>query len=203
MPVKPPKKLRISGRQLKGLQKRIKDRKLQDADYEMLQGFAETVECLSQTLAEKDTSIGRLCKYLLGTPTETARNILGRDKKGEEKPETTATASEDKVPSKPKPKGHGRKPVSAYEDGSKITIEHPELTSGDRCPGCDKGKLYELDMPSVFVHIKGGAPLKATVYERTRLRCNLCGEILTPQLPEDVGNKKHDESVYDRQPACR
>jgi transposase len=50
-------------------------------------------------------------------------------------------------------------------------------------------------MPSVFVHIKGEAPLKATVYERTRLRCNLCGEILTPQLPEDVGDKKHDESA--------
>jgi transposase len=195
MPVKTSKQLKISGKQLKGLQKRIKERKLQDSDYELLQGLAETVECLSQALAEKDTSIGRLCKYLLGAPTETARNILGRDKKGEEKPETTNAADKDKAPSKPKPKGHGRKPASAYEGGSKITIEHPELTSGDRCPGCDKGKLYELAMPSVFVHIKGEAPLKATVYERTRLRCNLCGEILTPQLPEDVGDKKHDESA--------
>ena len=61
MPVKPSKQLKISGKQLKGLQKRIKERKLQDSDYELLQGLAETVECLSQALAEKDTSIGRLC----------------------------------------------------------------------------------------------------------------------------------------------
>jgi hypothetical protein len=35
----PIKQLRISGKQLKGLQKRIKERKLQDADFELLQGL--------------------------------------------------------------------------------------------------------------------------------------------------------------------
>jgi transposase len=41
----------------------------------------------------------------------------------------------------------------------------------------------------------GQAPLNATVYERMRLRCNLCGEIFTPPLPPDVGEQKHDESA--------
>jgi len=45
------------------------------------------------------------------------------------------------------------------------------------------------------VHIKGEAPLKATVYERIRLRCNLCGQIYTPELPTEVADKKHDESA--------
>ena len=183
MPVKP-KRLLISGKQLKSLQDRIRQRHLNENDYDVLQGLAETIECLSQALAEKDVSLARLCKYLLGAPTETARNLFKRknppiQSNGTDKPQ----------------KGHGRNPASTYENADRITITHPDLASGDRCPGCEKGKLYELSMPSVFVHIKGQAPLAATVYERSRLRCNLCGEILTPTLPEDVGDKKHDESA--------
>jgi hypothetical protein len=38
--------------------------------------LAEAVECLSQALLEKDTALGRLCKYVFGAPTETAKNLL-------------------------------------------------------------------------------------------------------------------------------
>ena len=188
MPVKPKKRLQITGKQLKALQKRIKDRKLSEADWEIVEGLAETVECLSLALAEKDASIGRLCKYLLGAPTETAKNILRdlRPKSSEHKHEK---------PQRSPPKGHGRKPASAYRGGKKVTIKHPTLNPGDRCPECERGKIYELAMPSVFVHVVGEAPLKATVYERTRLRCNLCGEMFIPELPPEVGDKKHDESA--------
>jgi transposase len=188
MPVEPQKRLKLTGNQLRALQNRIKQRKLIETDWELVEGLAETVECLSLALAEKDTSLGRLCKYLLGAPTETAKNVLKdlRPDQPQEKAENLQTQ---------KRKGHGRKPASAYNGGNKVTIEHPSLKSGDRCPGCEKGKIYELAMPSVFVHIVGEAPLKATVYERTRLRCNLCGEMFIPELPPGVGNKKHDESA--------
>ena len=181
----PVKRLPIGGQQLKGLQERIKTRSLAEADYELLQGLAEAVECLSQALAEKDTSIGRLCKYLFGAPTETAKNILKHHNR------LPAQQKDQKT----KSNGHGRVPASAYEAAGRIHIEHPSLKPGHRCPGCEKGKLYELSMPSVFVHITGQAPLKGTVYERMRLRCNLCGEILTPELPAELGDKKHDESA--------
>ncbi|HLA28372.1 MAG TPA: hypothetical protein VJZ49_10810 [Syntrophales bacterium] len=65
---------------------------------------------------------------------------------------------------------------------------------------CVRGKVYELAMPSVFVHVVGQAPLKATVYERIRLRCNLCGEIFTPELPEDIKDKKFDDSASNLYP---
>jgi len=52
---------------------------------------------LREVLAEKQTSIGRLCKYLLGAPTETDRNIL-KDK----------TEPVRKKGDKPKPQGHGK-----------------------------------------------------------------------------------------------
>lgn len=186
MPVKPEKKPAITEKQLKALQKRIKARTLAEADYDILQGMAETIECLAQCVEEKDTASGRLCKYLLGAPTETARNLLKKIAPDKIEEKTTPAA---------KPPGHGRKPAAVYTGGSKVTIGHPGLQTGDFCPECEKGKVYELCLPSVHVHITGQAPLSATVYERTRLRCNLCGQIYTPDLPEHVGDQKHDESA--------
>ncbi len=188
MGVRKPKKLKISASQLKALQGRIKNRTLAEEDWDVVMAMTETVECLSQALAENKTSLARLCKYLLGAPTETAKNILGKN---------TTTEPEPKLekPDRPPPKGHGRNPASAYRGGAKVLIDHPCLHTGDMCPGCEKGKIYELAMPSVFVHITGAAPLNSTVYERTRLRCNLCGEVFTPPLPAEAGEAKHDESA--------
>lgn len=184
MPVKPAqKRLDISKKELKALQKRIGKRKLKDDDYELIRAMAETIECLNQALAEKDTSIGRLCKYLLGAPTETARNLLKKN------------VPRENTPPREKVKGHGRNPADDYKGADRVLIDHPVLSPGNLCPGCEKGKVYELSLPSVFVHITGSAPLNATVYERTRLRCNLCGEIYTPELPADVSEKKYDDSA--------
>jgi transposase len=186
MPVEQQKCLKITAKELKALQERIAGRQLADTDYDLILGFAETIESLRCALAEKDASVGRLCKYLLGAPTETAKNVLkNRPKPQKEQKPTSAKPS----------KGHGRNPASAYTGAGRVTMEHQELKSGDVCPDCDKGKVYELAMPSVFVHITGEAPLKATVYERIRLRCNLCGQMYAPELPEGVGDKKYDDSA--------
>lgn len=53
MPIKPEqKRFDISRKELKALQRRIKQHKLRDDDYKLV-----------QALAAKDASIGRLCKY--------------------------------------------------------------------------------------------------------------------------------------------
>lgn len=103
MPVKPLNRLQVSGSRLKELQDRIKKHQLAETDWELLQGLTETIEHLGQALAKKDTSLGRLCKYLLGAPTETAKNVL-KDRR----PPLIETVE------KPEPKGHGRKPASVY-----------------------------------------------------------------------------------------
>ena len=46
-----------------------------------------------------------------------------------------------------------------------------------------------------MVRVTGMAPLQATVYERQRLRCNLCGEVFTAKSPEGVGEEKYDETA--------
>ena len=186
MQIKPPKKIKMTKAQLRALKKRIKQRQLSDSDWGVIEAAIDTVDCLSAVIEEKNASIGRLCKYLIGAPTETAKNVL-KDKDAEQPQEHPKPAK--------KRKGHGRKPAADYKGGSKITIAHPSLTVGNRCPECEKGKVYELSMPSVSVYIQGEAPLKATVYERLRLRCNLCGQIYTPELPAEVADKKYDESA--------
>ena len=71
MPIKPPSgRLEISAGELKALQRRIKERNLLESDWQMVHAMSEVVQCLSEIIEEKNTSIGRLCKYLLGAPTE-------------------------------------------------------------------------------------------------------------------------------------
>ena len=183
MPVKPPRRIKLTKKELKALQGRIKERRLEENDWQIVESLAETVECLNQALDEKNTSLGRLCKYLLGAPTETAKNII----KHSTRPSVDQPG--------PKPRGHGRNAAASYSGGDRVVMDHPTLHKGDLCPECARGKVYELAMPSVFVQIVGQAPLKATVYERARLRCNLCGEIFTPELPEGIKDQKFDDSA--------
>ena len=43
--------------------------------------------------------------------------------------------------------------------------------------------------------MRGQAPLRGTVIELERLRCNLCGEVFTARAPEGIGEKKYDETA--------
>ena len=47
----------------------------------------------------------------------------------------------------------------------------------------------------MLVRIHGQAPIAATVYELEKLRCNLCGDVFTAAAPEEVGEKKYDETA--------
>lgn len=76
-----------------------------------------------------------------------------------------------------------------------MRVPHPSLNPGDCCPLCPKGKVYEPALPSTLVHITGGAPLQSTVFELSRLRCNLCGELFTAPPPEEAAKGKYDESA--------
>jgi transposase len=94
-----------------------------------------------------------------------------------------------------KPAGHGRNGANAFRGAEKVKIAHPNLRSGNGCPDCGRGNVYEQKEPKVLVRIVGQAPLAATVYELERLRCNACGQIFTAQEPEGVGTEKYDETA--------
>jgi len=99
------------------------------------------------------------------------------------------------VPSpKPRPPGHGRNAAQAYSGAPIIECDLPDLEPGDRCPECDKGKVYDSP-PKSLVKVVGQAPLGATVYRVQRLRCRLCDAVFTAPLPAAVASlPKYDSS---------
>ena len=93
------------------------------------------------------------------------------------------------------PAGHGRNAAAAFRGANKIAVAHATLHSGDQCPECHRGKVYRQKEPATLVRFMGHVPLKATVFEMERLRCNACGEVFTADEPATAGADKYDESA--------
>ena len=89
--------------------------------------------------------------------------------------------------------GHGRIGAQAYRGAPVIELDVPELQSGDRCPQCPTGKVYD-SAPRTIVKVVGQPPLAATVYKLHRLRCRLCDATFCAVLPAGLSAAKYDPS---------
>lgn len=171
---------------------------LEESDFEIIKAMAETIHLLSQAVDEKATSIRRLLRMLFGASTEKLKNLnkdKNKNKSGSAESNTSGRDTEDqKNEPDQKPKGHGRNGADEYTGADQVNVPHATLKPGDKCPGCLKGKVYEMPVPAVIVRITGKAPLQATVYQMQKLRCNLCGDIFKADTPSGVGEEKYDET---------
>jgi transposase len=179
-------RLELNLEELEKLLERAKQGPLSEPDYQMLKAAVETLGYLTQLLEDRKTTIERLRQILFGASTEKTRTVLKADR--------TQAAIAEREPSEKKTQGHGRNGAEVYRGAAKIEVKHSSLKSGDRCPQCEKGKVYDSTQPGLLVRIIGQAPLKATVYELQKLRCNLCGEVFTADAPQGVGPQKYDAS---------
>src|SRR5579863_3590062 len=171
---------------LEGLFLRLEAGSLTQQDRRILKAIVEAYLLLSRALQEKSAKIKELLRMIFGVKTERAEALFGgNSKRGtKEKPEAAG-----------KKTGHGRYGASSYTGAKKIPVSHPSLRREDSCPGCQRGKLYPLGAPGVSVRISAIAPLQAELFEREKLRCNLCGELFTAPLPEEAGQGKYDQSA--------
>ena len=162
-------------------------------DHAKLKAALDTLAFVTAELQTKQTSLDRLRRLLFGTKTEKTRTIVGAGAadRGEA---AGAAAGPAETRGSPRP-GHGRIGAAAYLGATTVTIAHPTLQRGDRCPGCTTGKIYPLAEAATLVRITGMAPLGATVYECERWRCNLCGEVFTASAPAGVGAAKYDATA--------
>jgi len=174
-----PKRIDLTPEQLAALLKRVEAGTLQNGDYEIIKGMAETLSFLSQALDNKSTSIRRLLKLIFGASTEKTAKVLQRHKAG------------GKMKKKNR-QGHGKNGATAYSGAEKIKVSHESLKPKDPCPDCHKGKLYELPEPGIIVRVTGNAPCSGKVYELQKLRCNLCQKIFTAAAPDHIGDEKYD-----------
>ena len=192
-----PEPLPISRQELQALIGRAQAGPLDEADCRVLQAVVETLCLLSQWLEDKTITIARLKQMLFGARTEKTENVL----KAANQEETPSSETEPAAPStghspaeksQDQKKGHGRNGAAAYTGAPRIKVSHPTLTAGDPCPACQTGKVYASQEPGLLVRITGQPPLGAIVYELSKLRCSLCGEVFTAPAPEGVGEEKYD-----------
>jgi hypothetical protein len=171
---------------------------------------AETVEPFRQLLQwcgvllgllrDKAISIERLKRMLFGAATERTSKVLPAAASGTPSSAdgtvcaTDTTESGHAAPRRRRP-GHGRIAARAYAGCVQRMVTHESLSPGDACPHCGKGTLYRQPRWSPEVRLKGQLPVAGTVYHRERLRCHLCGELQTAQLPEEAGSEKYDPTV--------
>ncbi len=186
--------------ELKSILDRARDAPLSADDYSTLSAAVDTLAFLTQELEAKGTTIDRLRRLIFGASTEKTSQVVPEPSAAGG---TTASAPgagvdgarTDGTSERKRPPGHGRNGAAAYVGAQKVKVPHASLKAGDACPECDKGKLYRLDEPAVIVRVKGMTPLSATVYERERLRCKLCGEVFVADAPEGIGSEKYDETA--------
>ena len=178
------------------------------AHYELLKGILDTFSYVMRSLQNAKTSIKRFRKMLFGASTESARNLLKGASAGGElapangAPPTESTPSAEATPpavverkAKPaKPRvGHGRNGADKYSNSPVIKIDVSNLKSGDPCPECKDGKVYNAP-PKTLVRVVGQPPLAATVYKLQHLRCRLCDATVTAPMPEGTSPSKYDAS---------
>ena len=217
----PPARQEIGLDALLAIVERTRSGALTESEHATLLAAVDTLTTLTRELEDADVTIGRLRRLLFGT-SEKTRDVVGATTPEAAEPDTaTAGAAAPDAPedegsdtgpqgtdsTAPKgadsepgtaedapPKGHGRLGVDAYAGATRVPVGHDTLSHGQRCPACDKGKVYD-QKPAVILRVRGVAPLNATVYELQRLRCNLCGEIFTARAPPGIGDEKYDETA--------
>jgi transposase len=191
-------RVELNMEELKALVERAKRGALDEKDYNQLKAAVETLGYLTQIIEDNKTTIERLRQILFGASTEKSRNVLKRGSEqtagAPSEPGPTAdNRDREREESQDKSKGHGRNGAEAYRGATTIKVSYDSLKPGDRCPECQKGKVYH-NTPGYLVRIVGQAPLAATVYELEKLRCNLCGEVFRAEAPQGVGPQKYDET---------
>jgi transposase len=177
--------IELSEDQLRALLERTEAR-VDPADFATIEALAKkacAANEMTDLLEQQGITIETLREMLFGAHSEKTAKVL---------PDTAR--QDDHAADDRKHKGHGRHAASSYEGAERVSVPHPELAAGNACPSCTKGKVYDLS-PLEAVHVVGQAPLKATVYECQRLRCNRCGEVFSTQPPEKAAAEKYDATA--------
>ena len=180
----PPEIVQLSTAELERLLAEVREL-LPPASYALIESLLRTLVWIMGLLEQKQTTIARLRRLIFGEKSEKARKIF---------PEGFLALAGSAEP-KPKRKGHGRKGAKDYRGARRVKVPHPKLHIGDLCPKCLKGKLYLFNKPAQIIRVVAQPIFQATVFELERLRCALCGALLTAPAPAEAGEGKYDSSV--------
>lgn len=174
---------------------------LSTEEHQMLEAFTEQGLWVLQELEAAELTLAKLRRELFGSSSEKTKDVLPPSN-GEAPTDSMTGADETSLSENDyadpegtdddKPKGHGRNGADDYTGAERVCTEHETLHPGDVCPACRRGKLYRMKRPAVRIRVTGGAPIRATVFEQERLRCNTCGEVFTARAPPEAQGQRYD-----------
>jgi transposase len=191
-----PNMVDVSIEELKALIERLEKQEPKEGDCRDAARLLSTLMYIKQVFDEKSMSIKRLLNLLFGSvSSEKTKKLLKTAGRSEAQSSGENDAEKNKGKKK-KPKGHGRNGADAYTGAERFSVPLGKISPGCACPFCQKGKVYlSSEGPKTLVRLRGEAPVQAKVWELERLRCNLCGEVITAEAPPEAGQEKYDASA--------
>jgi transposase len=88
--------------------------------------------------------------------------------------------------------GHGRLGEAAYVNAINIPVRLSNPCAGEACPSGCGGRLYLLKKHRVVIRVLGNPLSTVHRYQLERLRCGLCGEVVSAELPPSAPKTKYD-----------
>ena len=173
--------------------------------YDLLAGVLGTFVHVMHALQNANTSLKRFRQMLFGKRTESTANVLKMIGNGTDGAGGQAGGAAEAAPDDPdalsagagkepkKHKGHGRNGAAAYPGAQVTEISVPGLKSGDPCPNCLIGKVYDAP-PKILVKVVGNPPLTASILKCGCLRCRLCEYTVRAPLPVGTSTVKYEPS---------
>lgn len=202
--------------EIERLLERVRQGKLEPGDTQLIEKLLGAFLELIALLRQKKMRVSRLKDLLFGSkerkkrksqseaPAAIAEADQAQRSSSDSSPENSVeTKSEEgaeedaEAATKPKRRGHGRIPASAYTGATIIRLDHPHLKPGDLCPDptCG-GRLHQLRDPNTQLYLTGQPIIRATKYEQSVLRCGICDQRIVASLPAEVlADEKFDPTA--------
>jgi len=188
--MKPPAEVHLSREDGEALRTRLAEDALTAADRRVLDQVLQWYFWLLFALQEATFSLKRLRVMVFGekpkkrqepstAPQDSAEGASGAQAPGDRAPAATECRP-----------GHGRRGAQAYSGATRMECRHEELTAGERCPVCGRGRLYRIE-PGVEMRLDGHALLSAVRYVLEKFRCSACGQVFTAAAPAEAGADKY------------
>ena len=184
-------RLEVTTEELEALLESVRE-PLGEVGYQKLKAAIRTLGYVTELLENREATLAALRRLLCQASTEKTAQVLKQA--GIEVGDKSAKPASQHALETATPE-HGRNEAADYRGARKVKVPHGSLQQGDRCPECQRGKVYPLRDPGRLVRVQGQAPIEATVYELQKLRCNLCGEVFTAAVPEGMGTEKYDATA--------
>ena len=196
-----PNIIELSIEEQETLIERIKNRSQTVNDIDIIIGLFSLNHWLIHTLKEKSISISRLQTMIFGQPIR-RRKSYQKSRKNTADPAdedfTNKPSSDDEVNQhKNNPdstcigRKNGRLSHQQYQNKEIINVAHINYKPGDLCPLQCGGRLWNSS-PGNIIKIKGQGFAKAIHYQVQKLRCSLCGYLISADLPSDASEEKYD-----------